>query len=355
LGALLNSSAYQGLLSVGRNVILVYLKKLLQNKEIMFKEFINKLKNKKRIGVFSHLRPDGDCVGSQIALCRWLEKNGYEAKAFNEDDVPLNLMWLLDYFPIQKPTEEMVASCDLIILVDGNAVHRFGELEEWQKKYSWPMMIVDHHPDPENGFDVMVSVPEASSTCELIYKLFSEHDAEQIDENTAKALYTGIITDTGSLQFDSVTPETVEITADLLRRGNFKPNEIIEELYSNKKLAQYKLLSKALTTIELYQDNHIAVMYVTQQMMDDTGTSNVDTDGFVNYPLSLQGVKAAIIFKDLNEDGIKMSLRSRSEIDVNIWARQLGGGGHKKAAGAWHPGPLEKAIADTIEIGKKQL
>lgn len=321
----------------------------------MFKEFIKKLENHNRIGVFSHVRPDGDCVGAQVALCRWLEKNGYKASAYNDDEVPMNLKWLTEYFPVNKPTELDMASCDLIVLVDGNAVHRFGELDNWQKKHNLPIVIIDHHPDPESGFEVIVSVPKASSTCELIYGLYSEHDADQIDETSAKALYTGIITDTGSLQFDSVTPKTVEIVADLLRRGQFKPNEIIERLYSTKTLRQYELLSKALTTINLFEDNQIAVMSVTQHMMDETNTSNADTEGFVSYPLSLQGVKVAILFKDLEEDGIKMSLRSRSDMDVNIWARELGGGGHKKAAGAWHPGPLNKAIQETINIGKKQL
>jgi bifunctional oligoribonuclease and PAP phosphatase NrnA len=334
---------------------LTWIKKLLQNKKNMFKEFIKTLENYNRIGVFSHVRPDGDCVGSQVALCRWLEMNGYQAGAFNDDEIPMNLQWLTEYYPVNKPAEEDMASFDLIVLVDGNAIHRFGEIENWQKEQNLPIVIIDHHPDPERGFEVTVSVPKASSTCELIYRLYLEHNADQIDQISAKALYTGIITDTGSLQFDSVTPETVEIVADLLRRGKFKPNEIIERLYSTKTLHQYELLSRALTTINLFEDNQIAVMSVTQHMMDETHTSNADTEGFVNYPLSLLGVKVAVLFKDLEEDGIKMSLRSRSDIDVNIWARELGGGGHKKAAGAWHPGPLKKAIQETINIGKKQL
>jgi bifunctional oligoribonuclease and PAP phosphatase NrnA len=321
----------------------------------MFEEFLKKIENYKQIAVFSHVRPDGDCIGSQIALSLWLEKNGYDVRSFNDDDLPPNLVWMPEFFPVTKPTEEDVAECDLAILVDGNATHRFGMIDEWHRKYKLPLMMIDHHPDPENQFDVMVSVPNASSTCELIYKLYMEHKPEQLCEKAAKALYTGIITDTGSLQFDSVTPETVGIVADLLRIGKFKPNEIIEKIYSNKSLKQYRLLSRALSTIELYENNQVAVMSVTQQMMDETGTTNVDTEGFVNYPLSIQGVKAAIIFKDLADDGIKMSLRSRSDVDVNLWARELDGGGHKKAAGAWHPGPLEKAIRDTIKIGKKQL
>jgi phosphoesterase RecJ-like protein len=321
----------------------------------MFKEFISELQNYKSIGVFSHLRPDGDCIGSQVALCRWLEAYGWEAHAFNDDDVPPNMKWLAEFRAIEKPDAESVSQLDALIMVDGNMPSRFGMISELYESHSLPLFMIDHHPDPEDVFKVSVSVPGASSTCELIYKLYEESDITLINEVTAKALYAGIITDTGSLHFDSVTPETVEIIADLLRRGDFKPNEVIEKIYSNRTINQFMLLSKALGTITMFEDNQVAVMHVTQEMLAETGTSNVDTEGFVSYPLSISGVKVAIIFKDLKDEGIKMSLRSRSSVDVNQWARKLGGGGHKKAAGAWHPGPLQKAINDTIELGKELI
>ena len=321
----------------------------------MYKEFIKKIEKHQTIGVVSHIRPDGDCIGSQVALCRWLEKNGYRAVGFNEDHISLNMQWLLDYFPVETPTPEKLEECDLFILVDGNALHRFGSFKDWYEENPRPLLMVDHHPNPEDIFDVAISVDDASSTCELIYKLYEETDIELIDEEIAKALYTGIITDTGSLRFDSVKPETFEVVADLVRKGQFTPNEVIEKLFYNKRLPQMKLLSCALETMQLYEDGQICVMSVTEKMLKDTGTTNADCEGFVDYPLSITGVKAAILLKDLDDKGIKMSLRSKSNVDVNVWARQLGGGGHKKAAGAWHKGPLEKAIADTVKIGSKQL
>lgn len=321
----------------------------------MFKEFIKVLENHKRVGVVSHVRPDGDCIGSQVALCRWLQKNGFEAFAFNDDDVSENLTWLMDYFPVQKPSDSALASCDLFIVVDGNALHRFGSFAEWQAENPKPVLMVDHHPDPEDEFTVSVSDDTASSTCELIYRLYKQHDINQLDADSSKALYTGLITDTGSFQYDSVSPETVEAAADILRRGNFTPNEVAEKVFSNRTMPQLRLLSLALGGIKLYENNQIAVMSVTQNMLNETGTTNADTEGFVNYPLSISGVKAAVLIKDLDEDGIKMSLRSRSNVNVNVWARELGGGGHKKAAGAWHKGPLTDAIRETVKIGAKQL
>lgn len=321
----------------------------------MFKDFIKNVKKHHHIGVYSHIRPDGDCIGAQVALCKWLQNNGLKVTAFNDDDISENLVWLTNYFPVQKASDELIETCDLFIVVDGNAPHRFGSYEEYQQRKRRPVFMIDHHPNPEDDFDLSISVEEASSTCELIYNLYREHDLSQIDEEVAKALYTGIITDTGSLQYDSVTPETMEAAADLIRRGNFTPNQVAERVFSNQTLPQLQLLSVSLSTIQLFENNQIAVMTVTKKMLDDTGTTNADTSGFVSYPLSITGIKAAVLLKDLDDKGIKMSLRSKSHVDVNLWARELGGGGHKKAAGAWHPGPLKKAITETVAIGSKQI
>tara|TARA_R100001143_G_C3361295_1_gene136439 strand:+ start:2513 stop:3502 length:990 start_codon:yes stop_codon:yes gene_type:complete len=324
----------------------------------MFKEFLKKIKSLNpsiRIGVLSHIRPDGDCIGSQIALCRWLQLQGFEVSAFNDDEVPENLEWLQKNVTIEKPDHEKLDSCELFILVDGNATHRFGSFEEWFKGKKQPVWVIDHHPDPEPIFEITISETGASSTCELIYELYAQDDLSRIDPEIAKALYTGIITDTGSLQFESVTPKTVEITADLLRKGDFKPNEVIERIYSNKSIEQMKLLSASLETIRLFNNNQIAVMYVTEEMLNNSGATFSDCDGFVNYPLSIGGVKAAILMKDQGSEGIRMSLRSKSDLDVNIWARNFGGGGHKKAAGAWHSGPIEIAIKEVVNEGANQL
>lgn len=321
----------------------------------MFEELIQKLKNYRTVGVYSHIRPDGDCIGAQVATCLWLQKNGIEVFAFNDDEVPLNLQWLSEYFPIQKPNEKLLKKCDAFVLLDGNSPKRFGSYADYIQDDPKPAFMVDHHPDPHNGFDLSISVEEASSTCELIFHLFLQNDISQVDARVAKALYTGILTDTGSLQYDSVTPETMNVASELLRLGEFRPNEVAEKVFSNKRLNQLHLLSRAMGTIELFEDNQIAIMYVTKEMLEATNSTNDDCEGFVAYPLSITGIKAAILFKDLGE-GVKMSLRSKSnDVNVNEWAREVGGGGHKKASGAWHPGPLRKAIKDLVEIGSKQL
>ncbi len=319
----------------------------------MFEKLIPELLSHKKIGVFSHVRPDGDCLGSQVALCLWLEENGIESSAFNEDDVNKNLQWLTDFKQIQKPNFDELDSFDAFVFVDGNALHRFGETAEKIQELGKPLYMIDHHPQPDEIFKEYVSDVSASSTCELVFRLFEEHDINQIKEASAKAMYVGLVTDTGSFQFDSVSPDTMRAASELLKRGEFTPDEVAKKLYSSRPMKQIKLLGMALETISLHENKQIATMYVTQAMFRKTGTSNEDTEGFVAYPLSIEGVKACVFLRE-DEERIKLSLRSQSEIDVNKWARELDGGGHKKAAGAWFKGSLEDAIPEVLSIGRKQ-
>lgn len=319
----------------------------------MFQELISGLLSHKKVAVFSHVRPDGDCIGSQIALCLWLQKNGVEAVAYNEDSVNKNLEWLTEYLPINNPTVETLSNFDAFVFVDGNALHRFGKHAELLSESGKPLYMIDHHPQPDDVFEKYVSVVDASSTCELVYKMYEEHDITQIDEQVAKALYTGLVTDTGSFQFDSVKPETLKAAANLLEYGNFSPTFVVQKLYSSKPIKQLKLLGLALETISLHENQQIATMYVTKAMFEETGTTNEDTEGLVSYPLSIEGVQACVFFRE-DADGVKLSLRSQSEINVNEWARKLNGGGHVKASGAWFDGTIEEAIPKVLEVGRNQ-
>lgn len=321
----------------------------------MFKKFISKVLQHNNVAIFSHLRPDGDCLGSQVALSLWLKENGVEVSAFNEDDVPENMTWLMDYYPVTKSKGVDLSDFDAFIVVDGNALHRFGKSAESILNSDKPIYMIDHHPDPDDIFEEPISEVSASSTCELVYHLYAEHDADQINEQSAKAMYLGMVTDTGSFQFDSVKPATMHAAADLLERGKFTPNQIAERIYSSRPLRQLKLLSQALDTITLHEHGKIASITITQQMFEETHTTSEDTEGFVQYPLSVEGVQACVLFRE-DDDRIKLSLRSQSDdIDVNKWARNFNGGGHQKAAGAYYQGSLNDAIKDVIAVGAEQL
>ncbi len=321
----------------------------------MYEVLKTNLLKERSVAVFSHLRPDGDCIGAQIGITRWLQLNGVDAAAFNEDDIPDNLKWLTEYLPVSKPDAKTARDYDSYLFVDGNSLHRFGKTAEQVGRTDKPLFMIDHHPQPDNIFKSKVSDVKASSSCELVYGLITSHDPDQIDEGMAKALYTGILTDTGSFQFDSVTPATMRAAADLLERGSFKPDEVIGHIYSSRQLKQLKLLSMALESIRVMDNGQLASMYVTRDMMMMTGTSNEDTEGFVQYPLSLEGVKACAFFREDNQN-VKISLRSRSDdVDVNQWARKFGGGGHKRASGAFFDGKLDDAIHEVLMAGTEQI
>ncbi|MDR9419238.1 bifunctional oligoribonuclease/PAP phosphatase NrnA [Gracilimonas sp.] len=320
----------------------------------MFKSFISKILSHQKVAVFSHVRPDGDCLGAQIALSLWLQKNGIEVAAYNEDSIPGNMRWLLEYFPIDDPANANLDSFDAFVVVDGNALHRFGDTAETLPEFEKPIYMVDHHPDPDDVFEEFVSSVEASSTCELIYRLYAEHKPQQIDEKAAKAMYLGLVTDTASFQFNSVKPDTLQAAGDLLERGGFTPDEVVEKIYSSRPLRQLKLLSLALETIEVHAEGTISTIVITQDMLKKTGCTKEDTEGFVQYPMSVEGVKACVLFQQQDER-IKLSLRSKSDdVDVNQWALNFNGGGHKRAAGAWFEGDLEEAIEAVIKVGQKQ-
>jgi phosphoesterase RecJ-like protein len=164
------------------------------------------------------------------------------------------------------------------------------------------------------------------------------------------ALYTGMVTDTGSFRFDSVSPQTHRTAAQLLELGNFKPNQVHERIYDTKTFAQYKLLALAIDTMQFHGEGRIGTICVTQAMFDQTGTDYQDIDSFVSYPLAVKGVEASVIFVEL-EGRIKLSFRSKSKLDVNQWARHFEGGGHSKAAGGWSQGPLADAIDRVLAYG----
>lgn len=320
----------------------------------MKKKLLKALKLHQTIGIFSHIRPDGDALGSQTALCLWLQKEGKTVYGFNQDPFPSNLEWMNSFFPIAAPDPDTVEKCDAYLFVDGNQLVRFGTEADKLKNSEKPCYMIDHHPDPETGFDVSVSVPGKSSTAELVYELICEDDADAIDPMIAKSLYTGIMTDTGSFRFNSVAAETHRAIAHLIEAGGFSPNEIHEAVYDNNEVRHLHLLGAALKNIRMFHSNQLATISVTQAMLDEAGCHQSDTEGFVSYPLSLKNTKAAFLLYEM-EGKVKMSLRSKNSIDVNKVARRFNGGGHERAAGAWHPGPIEKTAEEVVEIAAQEL
>jgi phosphoesterase RecJ-like protein len=306
------------------------------------------------VAVISHIKPDGDCIGAQVALCRWLESFGIQYTAFNEDPVPGNLQWLTRETPVQPLLPDSLKGFAAAVLLDGNALKRFSrDPGTTFAAADLVTVMIDHHPEPDAGFTHAYSQTDASSTCEMIWDVYRQTGTERIDPTTARALFTGLLTDTGSFQFDSVTPDTLSAAADILRLGDFGPSEVAEQVFASRTLATQRLMGHVLSGLELYENGRISVIALPFDTLSQFETlGEVDTDGFVNQALNIEGVDAALFFKETAPEEIKISLRSKSDIDVNRWARQLDGGGHRKAAGASYRGTLRDAIQDTLAIGR---
>lgn len=316
-------------------------------------DFLDQITKHKRIGVFSHLRPDGDAIGSQVAVCQLLETYGLEVFAFNEDSSPKNLTWLNAHFPIEKPSPHKMGKCDAFLFVDGNALHRFGENAKQLSGRNIPLYMIDHHPEPDTIFKNSVHIVSATSASEIVYRLYKVAGMDRLSQGGAKALYTGIVTDTGSFRFDSVGPETHEAVADILRVGEFKPVEIHETLYDSKSMNQIQLMGLVLQTLEIF-DGKIATIHITEKMMDETNTTKEDLEGLIQFPLSINGVLAAVSFVEMNKR-IKLSFRTKRILDANLWANQYEGGGHVRASGGWFDGTIDGAKNSVVSSGKYLL
>jgi phosphoesterase RecJ-like protein len=315
---------------------------------------IPKLHAHKRLAVFSHIRPDGDALGSQIGMVHWLKQHGVDAVAFNQDQPSPSIAWLTELHEIVKPKEEDLDGFDGFVYMDGNRPDRFGKIAEKAAELGKPLYLVDHHPEPLQIYTDQHWDVKASSTAELVYRLYKETSLDQIPRDAAIALYTGMVTDTGSFRFDSVSPATHRAAADLLQLGGFKPNIVHERLYDQRTSNQYALLGLALSGMQFFAGGRIGTIHVTSKMFQDTDTSYEDIDAFVSYPMSVVGVEVAVIFVE-HEGRVKLSFRSKTDLDVNQWARQFEGGGHAKAAGGWTNGPLEEAIHRVLEVGIRAL
>ncbi len=283
----------------------------------------------------THVNPDADALGSEIAFYFILKKLGKNVRVINHSTTPYNLEFLDEYNVLEKYDEtvhtKIINEADIFILLDLNQASRIVKMENAFCGFKGLKICIDHHHDTENAFDYIFGGIEFSATSEIIYDFIEETKIVELDNAIALQLYAGIMTDTGSFRFDRTSPRLHRIIAELLEKG-VNPTEVYDKIYDQFKFGRAKLLGFALSTIQLDSTRQIAFMVVKREMMEQTGASEADIDGFVNYCLTIQGVKIGILFYELN-DGIKISFRSKGEIPVNKLAKEFNGGGHTNASG----------------------
>jgi len=325
----------------------------------MVADLIPILERADRVVITTHTRPDGDAIGSQVALGHFLRDKGKEVWMINSDPSPYNLEWIpgssdVLVYDHSLQQVEAIASADAVVVVDTNAVNRLGKPGSQIQGSSAKKLLIDHHTDPEGWFDLSHRRETASSTGELLYELMAEWDRDGITSDVAIALYVAIMTDTGSFRFSNVSPALHRITADLLDRASMDSAQMHSLVYDRKSAEGLRLMAAVLSSLELHFDGAVGAMVVTRQMLEDTGAGAEETDGFVNMLLTIEGVHVALIFTETAK-GTKISFRSKGDWEVHKWAQSLGGGGHRNAAGAFVQESLEKTIASLLASAPRFL
>lgn len=291
-----------------------------------FSTIIDILKNNKKFTVTSHIMPDGDAIGSVLALTLTLIKMGKDVKPVFKDPIPDNFTFLPGS---EKLSNKLPGKSDALICLDCGDADRIG-FDKDIKNMARIVINIDHHKSNSFFGDINYVDETASSVGEILFYFIRE--LIDIDVDIALCLYTSIITDTGSIGYSNTSSSTLRILAELLDMG-VKPDYVRKKVFESKSLASLRLLQLTLNTLEVLKDGQIACLYVTRDMLIKSGASDEETDGLINYARSIVGVEVAAIFKEMNEGTIKVGLRSNDWVDVSEIAEEFGGGGHSRAAG----------------------
>lgn len=305
----------------------------------------------------THTRPDGDAIGSQLAFGNFLEAKGLQVLMLNSDPMPYNLEWLpgseiIEVYDGSLSQVEALATADAVIVLDTNAVSRLGHVGEPIRRSKKVKVLIDHHTDPENWFDLIHRRESASSTGELLMELMEQWDAEAISSECALALYVAILTDTGSFKYSNVTPTLHRQVARLVEIAQLDPADVYAQVYDKKSIEGLRLLTNALSTVQVHHNGLVGSMIVSKRSLKNSGASVEETDGIVNHLLSIEGVRVALLFTE-TERGTKISFRSKGDYHVHKWAQSFGGGGHRNASGAFVRADLESVVRDAVKSASK--
>ena len=323
------------------------------NKELTLKtvEAIDLIKKSKTILIASHINPDGDNIGSCLALALALKNEDKDIMVLKSDIIPARFSFLPGIDLIKQYGNEF-KDIDLFIALDCGDEYRLGDNKAILEAAKSTINI-DHHISNSNFADINIVDDKAAATGELIYYFIQQMNIE-FDKDIATNLYTAISTDTGSFKFESVTSNTHRIIADLLDYGIDK-NSINLNLYESMTFTQMKLFIKSLSTLETFNDAEIAFIKVTQEMLRETGASFEDAEGIISFVRKIATVEVACILKELDTENIKVSLRTKKYIDASKICGKFNGGGHKRAAGCTIYNNVEEAKKLVLKEIQKEL
>ncbi|MDY4850608.1 MAG: bifunctional oligoribonuclease/PAP phosphatase NrnA [Paludibacteraceae bacterium] len=309
------------------------------------------IESAQRIVTISHMSPDGDAVGSSLAARHLLRALGKQVTTVLPNHFPAFFGWMngasdiLIYENDNKAVQTAIVEADLVILLDLNSLKRINGVKPLVEQSKAPKLLIDHHLDPEQFTDVIVSYPNISSTSELLYALIVQMGwGDRIDKACAEAIYVGMMTDTGNFSYTSQQPEIYAIISELLKIGIDK-DDIYRRVYTNYSEKRMRLMGYCLLNkMKIYPKQHTAVISLTKEELERFDFHVGDTEGFVNIPLSIDGINRSVFVRE-EEKKVKLSFRSQGAVPVNtIAAQHFGGGGHLNAAG----GESYLSIAQTL-------
>lgn len=314
------------------------------------------LEKQPKISIIPHKNPDGDAIGSCLGLYHYLKLHNLDVTVVSPNDFPEYLKWLPESENIliydlepEKATEQINQS-KVIFTLDFNSLKRADSLTPLLQASKASFVMIDHHQEPENYAEITFSNPNASSTCAMVYAFIDAMgEKSSINATIATCLYTGIMTDTGNFKYASTTSNTLKIASFLIEKG--ANNSLINSnVFDNNSYNRLQLLSLALQNMVYLEDYQTAYITLSSDQLSKHHFQKGDTEGFVNYGLTIKGTKLAVIFIQEN-DYVKISFRSKNQYDVNNFARKyFHGGGHINAAGGKFNGSIEEAVAFFLSV-----
>lgn len=301
-------------------------------------EICRVFREKERFLIACHENPEGDAIGSELALALALRKMGKSATVLNSDPVPGNLRFLPGSDTVVFRADG--ASFDAAVVVDCGSPERTGRVGEDLLKC--PILInIDHHSTNDFRGDYCLVDPGAAATGVLVHRILAAMEAE-IDREVATNIYVAVLTDTGSFRYSNADPEAFFVAGEMVRLG-VNPRDVAERVYEDQSADRVGLLGRVLGSLELTAEGRIASIVTRKKDLRDFSATKDHLEGFINYPRSIVGVEVAVSFREEDDGEYRVSLRSRGRVDVSAVASSLGGGGHPNAAGCTVRGSLDEA------------
>ena len=316
----------------------------------MLDRFAAFLDQHQRFLLTTHENPDGDGIGASIGLAAYLRAKGKEARLVVSPGIPENLRWL-DEAGLAEPYEpegrhkDLAAWPDVWLVTDASEPHRLGPMHAPFEATRAVRACLDHHlKDAPKGFDQEFTDPSASASAELVFDLVLPRMAKPWGAGMVRALYAGMVSDTGNFRFSNATPKLHRAAAELIEQGA-EPARTFQGLYHTDTPQKVKLWGRALEHLRLREGGRLGILAVTLADLDACGATHEDLDELVQQPMRLRGMEVGALLYEAPDGRIKLSLRSKERVDVNAVCKLFGGGGHRLASGAKLDGPLDAALA----------